>query len=464
MSLKQRTKNHIIFIKDKDIVIKKYGKKTKTWKSVKYFLLSALGFSIPIEYQSPRKRRDFERQTLLLWQKNGFNTTTEIIAPPNTDIKGVFLVEKFISGPTLKEILNDISIDDEKKLETIKSVYQEIRKRHIIAIYEEKHLLIHYDSNTRNIIISNNTPIFIDFEMGHLQERIDKSAVREIKKLTIEIANLIDIHLFPKLIDILFSSYGIKHILKRCAYEELHRKFYSYHITRDQKRKKNQPNLITKVDLAKKINNHLNPNLDTKKNHYPNPQKEVLESSWDGKFYQSFEDNDPRGRDMPHRYQIMQFPESFANKKVLDIGCNLGRICIDAAKKGAYRSVGIDYRQDVMDAVNKYCMTNNINAEFYQFDVNNGASSLKNIIGDDKFDIVFALAIWSHVDKQQLWDIINSTCNKVCYFEDNAPSRIKSKKKIKEILEANLKFNKIEFLGYTTDRGIRSVFRLSDPI
>jgi 2-polyprenyl-3-methyl-5-hydroxy-6-metoxy-1,4-benzoquinol methylase/tRNA A-37 threonylcarbamoyl transferase component Bud32 len=460
----KKSGNKITFLKNKKIAIKSYGVKERSWKSVKYYLINLLGFAIPIEYQSPKHRKEFEHKCLRLWNEKGFSAPVEIKTPNNINLTGIYLAQEKIIGKTLHDLLADDNIENKIKWKAIKSIFQEIRKRHCVAIYEENHLLIHYDSNSRNIMLSKNHPIFIDFEMGHLTERIDKSAAREVKKLTLEIANAIDYNLFSKLVGILFSDYGIIHVLRRCSEEELHRRFSSHHIKRDQKRKRNNPNLITKIDFANSIYNYLNPDLNNKKVIEPNnSQQKALDSSWDGKFYQSFDDNDLRGRNMLHRYEVMQFPKSFSGKKVLDLGCNIGRICIDTSKRGAIKSVGVDYRQDVMNAVNSHCVANNIDAKFYQFDINNGVSSLYKTIGKDTFDVVFILAIWSHVEKQKLWDIVNSVCNEVCYFEDNAPSRIKSVTKIKKILEDNLKFKKVEFMGYTTDRGIRSVFRLSNP-
>jgi len=188
--------------------------------------------------------------------------------------------------------------------------------------------------------------------------------------------------------------------------------------------------------------------------------KKVLEKSWDDRFYQSLDDNDPRGRDMGHRYEIMEFPESLEGKSVLDIGCNLGRICLDAEKRGAERAVGIDYRDDVISAMKFHLRDVASKVELHTFDINDGADALRPLIGDSPFNYVCVLSIWSHVDQEKLWEIVNMYCSDVCYFEDNSPSRVKSLERIEQILRANLRFSSLEFLGYTTDRGVRPVYRL----
>ena len=52
-------------------------------------------------------------------------------------------------------------------------------------------------------------------------------------------------------------------------------------------------------------------------------------------------------------------------------------------------------------------------------------------------------------------------CQEVCYFEDNSPSRVKSLERLEQVLRENLKFSVVDFLGFTTDRGVRAVYRLS---
>ena len=156
----------------------------------------------------------------------------------------------------------------------------------------------------------------------------------------------------------------------------------------------------------------------------------------------------------------MKVPDSFENGSVLDIGCNIGRICADATKRGASRAIGIDHRKDVVDAMNRHFQENRIGVSLYTFDINDGVQTLKSLIGPAPFEYVFVLSIWSHVDKQKLWDIINTYCSKVCYFEDNSPSRVRSLDKLQSILKENLHFSRIEFLGFTTDRGVRAIYRL----
>ena len=75
---------------------------------------------------------------------------------------------------------------------------------------------------------------------------------------------------------------------------------------------------------------------------------------------------------MNHRYEVMKTPDRFDNSSVLDIGCNIGRICVDAKKRGAVRAIGIDHRKDVVDAMNRHFAQNHIDVSLYAFDITMG--------------------------------------------------------------------------------------------
>ena len=448
--------NGIEFI-DGNNVRKRYARKDHGLRGLRYRLIGMLGGSVPVEQWSPAARRDFEADCLELWDSRGFS-----VPVPAKRVDAVAeLIMPRIEGPTLQQVLGDSSRDLQDKLEHVEQVFEEMRHRHCWAIYEGEHRLVHYDSNTRNIMFASRGVTRIDFEMGRLDEKIDRSAAREVKKVTIEIINQIGSGYADEIMNLLVRSYGIRHVLRRMADEELERLISFILVRNDRRRKASSPGLFTKLDLANALrkrdmvgNRHLSPRRSE------SLLEEATNTSWDGKFYQSFDDEDPRGRDMRHRYEIMQFPDSLEGLSVLDLGCNLGRICIDAMDRGASRAVGIDFRKDVMDAVNAYCRKRGNGAEFYGVDVNDGAAALKRIVGEQPFDMVFALAIWSHVDQKELWEIIDSCCGQTCVFEDNAPSRVGNVAAVERTLRDQLSFNEVEFLGFTCDRGIRSVFRL----
>jgi len=179
--------------------------------------------------------------------------------------------------------------------------------------------------------------------------------------------------------------------------------------------------------------------------------------------YQSIEDEDMKGiRDMEHRYSIMRIPSSFKNKTVLDIGCNLGMVSMMASKKGAELCVGIDYKEETISVAKKYLNNKGLkNIKLITYDINNGVDNLISLIGPKKFDYVFALSIWKHVNKDNLYSIINYFCKEVCWFEGHNKQ---TEVFLKTELLKNLKFSKIDFLGYSIDRGKRPNFVLRNEL
>lgn len=458
--------NRILKVSDPDlggVLIKQYRPKPLNAKMIKYRLAKLFGKAIPIEYLPPAARRDFEKTCLALWRKRGFRVPAEMPVPVDfNDGSTPCLGIAHLDGERLDACLSHAADSDAQRLALLTAIFREMRKRHCLAIFEKEHRLIHYDANIRNVIIQNGQPFHIDFEMGHLEEDIDRSAGREVLKLSLQAANLLGRDRVTAIAGVMIADYGIIHILQRIVKEIHGAPFQALHRFRDRRRKLKRPGLVTKYDLADALDQGLTNKAGRKTTDVSDPNlDQALRTSWDGKFYQSLDDGDPRGRDMQHRYQVMQFPESFDGGAVLDIGCNIGRICVDASRRGAGRAVGIDFRQDVVDAMNRYYRNAGIDVTLACADINQGLAALEAEIGKAPFDYVFVLSIWSHVDQSKLWEIIKHYCARVMIFEDNSPSRVRSLDRIRSILMDNLDFETIDFLGFTTDRGVRAVFRLT---
>lgn len=176
--------------------------------------------------------------------------------------------------------------------------------------------------------------------------------------------------------------------------------------------------------------------------------------------YQSIEEENMIGiRDMKHRYKVLKLPQSFRGKRVLDIGCSMGMICVESMKRGAVFSVGLEYNKETVDVAKEYFKIKGYNnIEIVQYNIDNGLDRLISLIGENKFDYVFSLSIWKHVNKSNLYDIINYYCSDKCWFEGhNKQQELFFEKE----LSKNLKFSQIKFLGYTKDRGKRANFLLT---
>ncbi len=162
-------------------------------------------------------------------------------------------------------------------------------------------------------------------------------------------------------------------------------------------------------------------------------------------------------RDMKYRYKFMDLPKSMEGKTVLDIGCNAGMVCMEAKNRGAARVVGIDNSKRMIHTAKKFFKENNCDGELYKFNVDDGLESLQKLIGDDKFDYVFALAIWGNVEKPILWDMINYYCTDTCWFEGHHKQKEDG---VKAALMSGLSFSNFDFIGYSNDKGVRPNFRI----
>tara|TARA_R110000803_G_scaffold209102_1_gene278334 strand:- start:1556 stop:2737 length:1182 start_codon:yes stop_codon:yes gene_type:complete len=177
--------------------------------------------------------------------------------------------------------------------------------------------------------------------------------------------------------------------------------------------------------------------------------------------YQSI-DGQPGIRDMNHRYDVIQFPQSFDGETVIDFGCSAGAICLDAKKRGAKRVVGLDYKNETIQVAKSLAKEMELDVEFYTFNIDDGLDALKLIIGEDKFDHVFTLSIWAHCDENKLASMINFYTDKLCWFEGhNTITYGDTKSKMDTELERLLDLPYHEHIGETSDRSIRQNYKLS---
>lgn len=176
--------------------------------------------------------------------------------------------------------------------------------------------------------------------------------------------------------------------------------------------------------------------------------------------YQSI-DGQPGIRDMNHRYDVINFPKSFDGETVIDFGCSVGAICIEAKRRGAKRVVGLDLKQPISVAKG-LAEELDLDIEFYEFDIDKGLLALKQLIGLDTFDHVFALSIWAHCDETILAQMINYYTDKICWFEGhNSTTYGDTKSKMDIELEKLLDLPYHEYIGETSDRSVRQNYKIS---
>lgn len=169
-------------------------------------------------------------------------------------------------------------------------------------------------------------------------------------------------------------------------------------------------------------------------------------------------------RDLEHRLRAMQFDQvDFANKSVLDLGCNAGQFCIAAGHRGATRIVGLDRDDRVLASAHQAAQEAGLpHIEFKSFDINqDGLAGLIDRVGVEKFDYVFALSILKHVDAQTLFDLISFYCKGTCWLELNPDISRRSVERTQRRVARYLpSYVRVDYAGATTDRRQRHLFAI----
>lgn len=162
-------------------------------------------------------------------------------------------------------------------------------------------------------------------------------------------------------------------------------------------------------------------------------------------------------RDMEHRAKIMQLPDDFKGKTVLDIGCNLGAVCLEVAKRNAGRVVGIDIHPKTISIAKEIAKhMGYTNVEYHVANIDDGLENLKKIIGDDKFDNLFVLSVMNNVDRKCFIEIVKYFTKDTLYLEGHSKQK---KGHLAEFIKNTLDMTDVEYLGNTKDKFTRVNFR-----
>ena len=154
-------------------------------------------------------------------------------------------------------------------------------------------------------------------------------------------------------------------------------------------------------------------------------------------------------REMSLRVEAMKLDEiDFQGRSVLDIGCNLGEFCREAARDGARRVVGVDLPHVVEVAFELSNWLEYWNVDFI------GASlpSQRDRI-EGGFDVVYALSCKQCKPFPWLFE----HCDDVLYIEGHVPEK---EHHYRPMLEEH--FGSVECLGSTRDHGPRPLLRCRD--
>jgi tRNA A-37 threonylcarbamoyl transferase component Bud32 len=217
------------------------------WKLFRYRLLSAIGYPTPMAYRGSAERCIYERHVLEYWAAAGYRVPrvlrqVEISrpTPPNE-----YLVLEFIAGATLFEELSDFTKSEECKISMLERLFSEMAIRHRSSLNTRDPLLVQYNPNLRNIIVSGDDFYHIDFEVRRWLEPLVKSIAREVVTLATQSVNAIGPSSLFAVASVIFRSYGKGEILERITGDS------TMNVWR--KKKKRKETAVTRHDVAAAI-------------------------------------------------------------------------------------------------------------------------------------------------------------------------------------------------------------------
>jgi SAM-dependent methyltransferase len=127
-------------------------------------------------------------------------------------------------------------------------------------------------------------------------------------------------------------------------------------------------------------------------------------------------------RDTLKRMKLMGIEEDLTDKTVLDLGCNLGAICIECKDCNADIIMGVDYEADYIECAKDLAEYNGFSDIVYEVmdltQTQKCADGFRRVFGEKPVDIVFALSLYKHI-KSKMFDLLDSFEWVECIIESN---------------------------------------------
>lgn len=166
-----------------------------------------------------------------------------------------------------------------------------------------------------------------------------------------------------------------------------------------------------------------------------------------------------------YRFDVMKISEDLTGKSILDLGCQLGTMGMEAYRRGANPVLGIEYEKDYVNCAKALAAYNDFDITFIRGDLTAGDSVpriVMNHFNGKPVDIVFALSLYKHV-KEAMFKVLSKIKFKTLYIEShNTGTAGLETQHVKEILSYMKKYGYSPvFVDFTTDRSPRAVWRVS---
>jgi len=168
-------------------------------------------------------------------------------------------------------------------------------------------------------------------------------------------------------------------------------------------------------------------------------------------------------RDTLYRFKQMEIEEDLSGKTVLDLGSQLGAMCLEAYKRGARWITGLESEMDYVNCARDLVRANGFQINYIKKDLSKDTKTSIGYINTyykNPVDIIFALSMYKHIG-DSLWDLLRGISWKTCYVEsNNAPDGMKTEHVHKMVEGMSGLDCEFELIGKTEDRSPRMIWRL----
>ena len=213
--------------------------------------LGVIGIRQPVEYRSPSRRRDFEKDILRHWNDHGYHVPAFVENPFHRLSHLPVLTTRYIKGVTIRDLLRSERVKTAEKEKQLAVLFRDTGERHRVALRSGDNRLFHIDANTRNVILAEDTLYHCDFEMGRPWESPVQCAAREVLKLLISLIEDMGTSCAEPVCRTFRGVYTEKTVYTGIAKGITGRPFQGIHRFNDRRKKKREPGRVTLYDILR---------------------------------------------------------------------------------------------------------------------------------------------------------------------------------------------------------------------